>query len=180
MKKAIIAITIAAGTLVGCKSITVERRASTLATVADSNGVERVAFSANGSPIILDGGWEVSYFQHWNWQKLDSLTATAGPGVSLALNGYEGGADASNLVALVETSFKGAAELTAKIGAAIATSGGSVAGEAAATALSSCVARFVKRGGDAAKATVTCADGSCTISDGTISEVCESCYECTP
>ena len=103
------------------------------------------------------------------------MSATAGAGVSFSMNGYEGGADASNLVKLVEVSFKGAAELTAKIGAAIATSGGSIAAEGGAKALAAAISKFIKNGGDASKATVTCANGNCTISDGTISEVCEDC-----
>ena len=53
---------------------------------------------------------------------------------------------------IIDTSFKGAAELAAKIGAAIATSGGS-----------------------AENATVECKDGSCTISDGTVTETCTDC-----
>lgn len=63
---------------------------------------------------------------NWNWQKFDAMSATAGAGVSFSMNGYEGGADASNLVKLVEVSC-------------------------------------------------TCEDGNCTISDGTVSEVCEDC-----
>ena len=160
----------------GCKSIEVERRGQSLATWTDTNGVERVVLDADGKPVILDGGWQVDYFQHWTWQRFDSLEATAGAGVALKLNGYESGAD-SNLTALVKTSFDGAALLAAKIGAAIATSGGSLAGDAAKSAISEAVRRFVAKGGDAAKATVECADGSCTISDGTVSEVCTDCMK---
>ena len=161
----------------GCKSVTVIRHPATLAKVATADGGEKVATDSKGAPIVLDGGWEVEYFQHWNWQKFDAMSATAGPNVTFSLNGYEGGADASNLVNLVEVSFKGAAELTAKIGAAIATSGGSIAAEGGAKALAAAISKFIKNGGDASKATVTCANGNCTISDGTISEVCEDCVD---
>ena len=174
----LIAITITAALaaiLAGCKSVTVTRHPATLAKVATTDGGEKVATDSKGAPIVLDGGWEVEYFQHWNWQKFDAMSATAGAGVSFSMNGYEGGADASNLVNLVETSFKGAAELTAKIGAAIATSGGSIAAEGGAKALAAAISKFIKSGGDASKATVTCADGNCTITDGTISEICEDC-----
>ena len=44
-----------------------------------------------------------------------------------------------------------------------------------AKALASTISKFIKNGGDASKATVTCANGNCTISDGTVSEVCEDC-----
>ena len=177
MKKLIEITTLAAlcAIAAGCKSVTVTRHPATLAKVATADGGEKVATDSKGAPIVLDGGWEVEYFQHWNWQKFDAMSATAGAGVSFSMNGYEGGADASNLVNLVEVSFKGAAELTAKIGAAIATSGGSIAAEGGAKALASAISKFIKNGGDASKATVTCEGGNCTISDGTISEICKDC-----
>ena len=162
-----------AACVAGCKSIDVERHAQTLATYADTNGVTHAICDAAGKPILLDGGWEVSYFQHWNWQKFDTLSATAGAGVALTLNGYESGAD-SNLVALVKNSFDGAALLAAKIGAAIATCGGSSVADGAISAL---IARFVSKGGNAANATVTCKDGNCTVSDGTITESCTDCFK---
>jgi len=161
----------------GCKSVTVTRHPATLAKVATADGGEKVATDSKGAPIVLDGGWEVEYFQHWNWQKFDAMSATAGAGVSFSMNGYEGGADASNLVNLVEVSFKGAAELAAKIGAAIATSGGSIAAEGGAKAIASAISKFIRKGGDASKAAVTCADGNCTISDGTITETCTDCLD---
>jgi hypothetical protein len=172
---AILAVLTVALCTTGCKSVTVTRHPATLAKVATADGGEKVATDSKGAPIVLDGGWEVEYFQHWNWQKFDAMSATAGPNVTFSLNGYEGGADASNLVNLVEVSFKGAAELTAKIGAAIATSGGSIAAEGGAKALAAAISRFISKGGDASKATVTCEGGNCTISDGTISEACEDC-----
>ena len=160
-----------AGALVGgCKSIEVNKRPQTALTWTDTNGVVRLVLDNANKPVILDGGWEVDYFQHWMWTKLDTLQATAGTGVTLSLNGYESGVD-SNLVALVRTSFDGAALLAAKIGAAIATSGGS----AAADGVAALVRKFVSSGGDVSKATVSCANGACTVTDGT---VCESCTDC--
>ena len=76
---------------------------------------------------------------------------------------------------IIDTSFKGAAELAAKIGAAIATSGGSVAGEAAYSALSKTIKNYLSKGGSAEKATVECKDGNCTITDGTVTETCTDC-----
>ena len=160
-----------AGMLVGgCKSIEVEKRPQSALTWTDTNGVVHVVLDKADKPVILDGGWVVDYFQHWTWTKLDTLQATAGTGVTLSLNGYETGVD-SNLVALVKTSFDGAALLAAKIGAAIATSGGSAAAEGVAAL----VKKFVASGGDVSKATVSCANGACTVTDGT---VCESCTDC--
>lgn len=169
---------IVAGLLVGgCKSISVTRHPATLATITQTNGVVTAALDSKGTPVILDGGWSVDYFQHWNWQKFDNLTASAGPNVSLTLNGYESGAD-SNLVALVKTSFDGAALLAAKIGAAIATSGGSVAADGAKGAISALVKKYIAAGGDARNAKITCANGSCSITDGSVTESCTDCYEC--
>ena len=167
-----------AGLIVGgCKSIEVRRHAASVATYADTNGVTHAVCDAKGKPIILDGGWEVDYFQHWMWTKLDTLNATAGTGVALSLNGYESAVD-TNLVALVKTSFDGAALLAAKIGAAIATSGGSVAADGVKSAISAAVQRYISRGGDVSKAAVSCADGKCTISDGSVCETCDALGNC--
>ena len=170
--------------LVGCKSIEVERHGQSLATYTDTNGVVRVCVDVKGNPIVLDGGWEVSYFQHWTWTKLDTLSATAGSGVKLDINGYESGAD-SNLVALVDVSLKGTAELAAKIGTAIATCGASAAAEGGAASIVSLAKqaynRFVSRGGNVSKAVVSSsADGTVTVTDGAIGVQCKdgSCSDC--
>lgn len=76
---------------------------------------------------------------------------------------------------IIDTSFKGAAELAAKIGAAIATSGGSVAGEAAYSAIAKTIKSYLAKGGSVEKATVECKDGNCTITDGTVTETCTDC-----
>lgn len=166
----IVGAAIAGALIGGCKSIEVNKRPQTALTWTDTNGVVRLVLDNANKPVILDGGWEVDYSQHWMWTKLDTLNATAGTGVTLSLNGYESGVD-SNLVALVRTSFDGAALLAAKIGAAIATSGGS----AAADGVAALVRKFVSNGGNVSKATVSCANGACTVTDGT---VCESCTDC--
>ena len=174
----------AALTATGCKSIDVERHGQTLATYIDTNGVERVVLDEKGRPVLLDGGWEVSYFQHWMWTKLDMLNATAGTGVTLAINGYESGVD-TNLVALVDVSLRGTAELAAKIGAAIATCGASSAAEGGAASIVALAKqaynRFVSRGGNVSKAVVSsAADGTVTVTDGTVGVQCKdgSCSDC--
>lgn len=175
MKKLLILAAFAAiAGMIGCTSIEVEYRGKNVATWTDTNGVVRAVCDELGKPIFYDKGWLVDYFKHWTWTKLDTLNATAGSGVALQLNGYESGAD-SNLVALVKTSFDGAALLAAKVGAAIASSGGSLAGDAAKSALSAAIQRYLNKGGDASKATVTCNGGSCTISDGNVTETCDGC-----
>ena len=180
MKKLIIVAALAAvAGFTGCKSIEVERKGQTIAAYTDTNGVVRAVCDASGKPVLLDGGWTVDYFQHWNWQRFDTLNATAGAGVMLQLNGYQSGAD-SNLIALVKTSFDGATYLAAKIGAAIASCGGSCAADGLGGMIGTAVQNFLTKGGDVKNATITCKDGNCTISDGRVSESCVGCYDCAP
>ena len=45
--------------LAGCKSVEVDRRAQSLATVRGAGGAAEVVRDAAGNPIVLDGGWNV-------------------------------------------------------------------------------------------------------------------------
>lgn len=157
----------------GCKSIEVDRRGHQVAF--DKNG--EVVKDKEGNPIVLDLGWNVDYFQHWNTQKFDTLHAKAGE-AELDINGYEGGAAASNLTALVSTSFAGASVLTEKIVAAIVSGGMSVAADSGSAAIVALAQKFVSSGGDATKASVTCKDGSCTVTDGSVTCTEQGCVEC--
>lgn len=175
---------IAAGLLVGgCKSIEVEYRGKALATWTDTNGVVRAVCDDLGKPIFFDKGWVVDYFQHGTFTKMDEMHAEAGV-AKLDLNGYQSGMD-SNLVALVNVSLKGTAELAAKIGTAIATCGASAAAEGGAAGVISLAKqaynRFVSRGGNESKAVVSsAADGTVTVSDGSIGVQCANgvCSDC--
>lgn len=172
---------IAAG-FTGCKSIEVERHAASLATVKNADGTVSVVKDAQGNPVILDGGWEVDYFQHWNWQKFDSLAAKAGEGVSLDINNYEGGADPTNLTAIIATSFDGGTKLVTAIGEAYVKIAGG--GAQASTVLSSAqkvYEYFVGKGGDASKATVSSKTASNTlqVTDGTTCVECDAQGNCT-
>ena len=143
-----------------------------------------VVRDADGKPLVDKDGkvQTVHKGQRWHYNKnmvdqsLDDLEFTRKQGdvIDLKLRNYKD-AVSPELNKVVETSFKGAAELAAKIGAAIATSGGSVAGEAAAGALKNAIAKYISKGGSAEKATVECKDGNCTITDGNVTEVCEGC-----
>jgi hypothetical protein len=148
-------------------------------------GGERVVFGADGAPLVDKDGVvqkvkepvRLSSWRHW----IDTHVDTANLGVepekiSFSMNGYKA-EPSEELNKLVETSLKGAAELAAKVGAAIASSGGSVAGEAAYTALRNAISKYISKGGSAENATVTCKDGNCTISDGTVTETCTNCME---
>ena len=187
MKKVMMLAAIAAifAGFTGCKSIEVERHAASLATVQNADGTVSVVKDAQGNPVILDGGWEVDYFQHWNWQKFDSLSAKAGEKVSLDINNYEGGADPTNLTALVATSFDGGTKLVTAIGEAYVKIVGG--GAQASTVLSSAqkvYEYFTSKGGDASKASVSTDTAASTlkVTDGTTCVECDAqgnCTDCT-
>lgn len=151
----------------GCKSIEVNRRARQVAM----DGSGQVIKDAAGTPIVLDMGWEVDYFQHWNWQKFDSLHAKAGE-AEVELNGYEGGAAASNLVQLVSVSMDGAARITEKVVAAIISGGGSVAAEGGSAAIVALANKFIAAGGDAAIKATTAAVSNLaeSLADGNVTQ----------
>lgn len=176
MKKlmAIAALAATAVAVSGCFSIEVEDKGCDIVRGLD------------GAPLVDNEGkvqlahrgqiWKVK--KHWVETAMEQFDFTRKPGddIALSMKNYKDVVSAE-LDKLVATSFKGAAELAAKVGAAIATAGGSVAGEAGYGALKDCMTRFLAKGGDANKASVTCSGGSCTISDGVVSEVCEGCCE---
>ena len=156
----------------------------------DTRG-EEIARDKDGNPVLLDGkiqtarkGWEVYHNQHWMVTEADSLTATVKPDdIAFALNGLNSHPDGTNLVALVSSSMEGAATLAAKIGAAIATGGGSTAAEGGASAVvalaKQACALFTSKGGDATKASVsTASDGTVTVTDGSNTVTCKD-GECT-
>ncbi len=169
----------------GCKSIEVERHAQTLATVRNADGTVTVVRDAQNNPIVLDGGWEVDYFQHWNWQKFDSLSAKAGTGVSLDINNYEGGADPTNLTALVATSFDGGTKLVMAVGEAyVKIAGGGAQASTVLSSAQSIYEYFTGKGGDASKATVSVdtAANTLKVTDGSTCIQCDAqgnCSDCT-
>ena len=146
-------------------------------------GGERVVFGADGAPLVDKDGVvqkvkepvRLKSLRHWHDTHIDvaKLLVTRDQ-IDFAMNGYKSD-PSEELNKVIETAFKGAAELAAKVGAAIATSGGSVAGDAAYTALRNAISNYIYKGGSAKNATVTCKGGNCTISDGTVTETCTDC-----
>ena len=181
-KEMVIAAVVCAMSLVGCKSVEVERHGQTLATVENADGTVSVVKDAANNPVILDGGWNVDYFQHWNWQKFDSLHATAGTGVALDINNYEGGADATNLTQLVHTSLKGLTEFVATCADAyVKVAGGGAQADTAISVAGKIANYFASKGGDVTKATVTTDEATKTIkvTDGTTSVQCDEAGNCS-
>lgn len=149
----------------GCRVVEVDNRG------------ERVVTDADGKPVIVEGraqtvnlGWNVYHNSHWMSTQADTLTASVKGGeIAFSLNGLNS-EPSTNLIALVDVSLKGVALLAERVGAAVASSGGSVAKDAVAGALS----RYLSKGGKVDGASVSCADGRCTITDGAVSE----CLDC--
>lgn len=177
----IIALAACAAAITGCKSIEVDRKAQSLATVPNADGSVSVVKDAAGNPMILDGGWSVDYFQHWNWQEFDSLSAKAGS-AELAINNYRGGADATNLTALVHTSLDGVTQLIATAAEAYTkVAGGGAQADVALATAKKVISYFSDAGGDVSKATVTAntADNTVKVTDGTTSVQCDTAGNCT-
>jgi len=173
MKKLMtIALAACAAVITGCVSMEVKDYGYEV--VRDADGKPLV--DTNGTVQTVHKGQKWDYNKNMVDQTLDDLAFTRKPGDTITLNlrNYRDNVS-PELNKVVETSFKGAAELAAKVGAAIATSGGSVAGEAAYAALRNAIAKYISKGGDVEKAKITCEGGNCTITDGTVTEVCEDC-----
>lgn len=165
----IIGITVALALLGGCRSVTVRNHGQTYIKNADGSPV-----LVNGAPVPLSKGWEVTHWQHWMVTKADTVKAVIKPNdIEFELNGLDEKSDGDGLAKVVTASLSGAAELATRIGAAIATAGGT----ACADSISGLVARFVKTGGNVEAASVTCKDGVCTITDGTTT-CSDCCYDC--
>jgi len=146
-------------------------------------GGERVITDADGKPLVASDGTvqkakepvRLSSWRHWMDTHVDTAQLDVEKEkIAFTMNGYKA-TPSEELNKLVDTSLRGAAELAAKVGAAIATSGGSVAGDAAYQALRNTISKYITRGGDASKAKITCENGNCTISDGTVTETCTDC-----
>ena len=173
MKKMMIFAACAAAMTTGCTSTSAEW------------GGERVILDADGKPLVASDGTvqkakepvRLSSWRHWMDTHVDTAQLDVEKEkIAFTMNGYKA-TPSEELGKLVDVSLKGAAELAAKVGAAIATSGGSVAGDAAYQSLRSTIAKYISKGGDASKAKITCENGSCTISDGTVTETCTDCID---
>ena len=170
---------LACAALAGCKSIEVDRRGQSLATIKTADGGTEVVKSADGNPIVLDGGWNVDYFQHWNWQKFDALEAEAGA-AKLKINNYASGGD-TNLTALVDASMAGATRLVVAVGEAyVKVAGGGAQADTVLGVAQRVYAYFTAAGGDPSKATVSEADGKLVVSDGATTVACDRDGNCSP
>ena len=177
MKKMMITLAaVALCAFAGCRNVYVANNGEDVIRNKDGS----VLVDKDGNAQKCKKGWVVDQKQHWMWTVCDGMHASINPDgtITFDMNGLNS-QPSSNLTALVTGSLAGVAELATKVGAAIATSGGSVATEAAASGLSAMVNKFIAAGGDASKATVTCSGGNCTVTDGTVTETCTNCVPTT-
>lgn len=173
MNKLMLIAAVCALALTGCKSITVNNRGEALAF--DDNGA--VVMKADGNPLVLNKGWQVDYFQHWNWQKFDSLESHVRPeDISLTINQYSSGAD-TNLTTLVNASLTGLGTLALNIAEAYAKITGGAVSDSAVSAAVTLYKKFLGSGGDESKATITTDGGKVTVTDGTVTCTGDACTD---
>lgn len=125
----------------------------------------------DGKTVIASGGWEASARSPlWATESLKGLDLGVGTNSTVYLKLDTYGRDLStNAVVLTEKTLDGAANLAAKIGAAIATSGASAGADAISSAAKTLYDKFTAAGGNVDNATVECKDGVCTVTDGSVS-----------
>ena len=120
--------------------------------------------------FVTSGGWEATArFPLWadeKWSNFGAETKVDGS-VQFGVVDYHRDLSA-NAVALTKVLCDTAADVTAKVCAAIVSHGGSLA----TSKISALVSKYVNAGGKAETASVTCADGSCTITDTSTGLTC--------
>lgn len=176
MKKMMIAAALAA-CATGCQTrITAEKHAEQMLPVyrtASIGGTNAVYISGYER---ASGGWYATARSPlWATEAMRGLSIgvhTNGT-VTLGLEAYDRDLS-TNAVAMTRIMCDAASDITAKVCAAIVSHGGSVA----ADGVSALVRKYIESGGKAGTASVTCADGSCTITDTASGLTCTdgSCY----
>lgn len=144
---------------------------------AKKNAEQAVELS-DGKVVVLSGGWEASARSPlWATESLRGLDigVSTNSSVHLKIDTYNRDLS-TNAVVLTEKTLDGAANLAAKIGAAIATGGGSASADVISSAAKTLYDKYIAAGGNVENAVVTCKDGICTVSDGSAS----ACTDCTP
>ena len=150
-------------TRIGADPVALGTRTTTVYIDGDTN---RVA-SVTTTPVHAFGWWANSYRNLMDTQIAD-MSFRYGE-ASASVHGYGNTVN----VEAVKACADAVSDITAKVCAAIVSHGGTTV----SSAVSSLVARFVKAGGDPTKATVTCTDSGCTITDGTVTCDGAKCWE---
>lgn len=150
-------------TRIGADPVALGTATTTTYIDGDTN---RVA-SVTTTPVHAFGWWANSYRNLMDTQIAD-MAFRYGE-ASASVKGYGNTVN----VEAVKACADAVSDITAKVCAAIVSHGGSVV----TSKVSSLVSKFVSAGGDPAKATVSCTDGGCTITDGTITCDGGKCWE---
>lgn len=163
---AVAAIAACAGcntTRIGADPVALGTATTTTYIDGDTN---RVA-SVTTAPVHAFGWWANSYRNLMDTQIVE-MAFQYGE-ASASVKGYGNTVN----VEAVKACADAVSDITAKVCSAIVSHGGTTV----SSAVSSLVARFIKSGGDASKASVTCDGGNCTITDGVVTETCVGCSE---
>ena len=150
-------------TRIGADPVALGTRTTTVYIDGDTNRVASVTVSTDHA----FAWWANSYRNLMDTQIAD-MAFQYGE-ASASVKGYGNTVN----VEAVKACADAVSDVTAKVCAAIVSHGGTTV----SSAVSSLVARFVKAGGDASKATVSCDGGNCTITDGTITCDGGKCWE---
>lgn len=172
MKKLILVAALAAS-FCGCQTrITAEKHPETVVPiqrVVTVNGAEQVITT---DAVRASGGWYATARSPlWAAEAIRGLEigVETNGAVRMAVADYSRDLS-TNAVEMAHNLVTDFALLAEKVGAAYASCGGSVVAGGAASALKKAIANYIAKGGKAENATVTCADGACTISDGSVTE----------
>ena len=156
-----IGLAAAAFAIVGCKSIKFEK-------------IEKTPMLSGTNVVaVQERAMRGTYYAYGIENSVEGLEVSASQtnGIAVKINKVDYDVSAKHK-AIIKAALDGASTLAAKIGAAVATAGGS----ACADSISGLIAKFISAGGDASKASVSCKDGSCTITDGATTCTGDSCY----
>jgi hypothetical protein len=172
MKKEVL-LTIGALALAGCQT-------RITATKKPETAVPIYATAKDGIPYIrgyqvLSGGWEATARSPlWADEVIKgwSIGVATNGTVMMSVDDYSRDLS-TNAVTLSHNLVSDFATLAEKAAAAYATAGASVA----AAGVKRAIAAYILKGGDPQKAKVTCENGNCTFSDGTVTEICTDCWE---
>lgn len=181
----IIPVTLCAAALAllsaGCQTrITAEKNPEQLMPIQKVVTVDGKEQIITTDAIRASGGWYATARSPlWATEELRGLqigVATNGT-VSLALDAYNRDLS-TNAVTMAHNLVTDFALLAEKAAAAYATCGASLAagkvaeiGAKGKASIQKAMASYILKGGSAQNANVTCADGSCTFSDGVVTEV---------
>lgn len=181
MKKLIIIAALAAS-FCGCQTrITAEKNAEVahpIKSVVKVNGTNQVLTTGY---MVTSGGWYATARSPlWATEELRGLSIGVNTNgtVSLALDAYSRDLS-TNAVTMAHNLVSDFAVLAEKAAAAYATCGATVVSAKAQSAVQKAIASYITKGGSAQKAQVTCENGTCTFTDGVVTEVCAD-GSCSP